>query len=146
MSQSMRHQIAVRQSSVPDPAIPARSASTDLELWLTTLRQAMSDTGWTSEALDAHWGTSRGYANRLVNGEKSWSVERMLALPDDLEARLEHLRAEGFGRIVVEPICHAEGVKALVAGLVSVLCPRLPARTTGPIKADLPLTKKAVNQ
>lgn len=108
----------------------------------------MRDTGWTVDALAGHWSVDRAFAWRLVNGEKSWSIGRMLALPDDLESRLEHLRAEYFGLIVVAPLHGIEAQRALVAGLIGLMAvPALPARASAMAKVELPLTaRKAVNQ
>src|SRR5882757_4422633 len=76
------------RSANADLRTNTKSASADLEEWLDLVNRAMRDTGWTPEALDTLWNTSRGYAGRLFAGDKTWSVERMLSLPDDLEARL----------------------------------------------------------
>jgi hypothetical protein len=107
----------------------------------------MNDTGWTPDALAAHWKVNRSFAWRLVSGEKPWSVDRMLALPDDLAARLEHLRAERHGLIVVAPLTGLEAQKAFVAGLIGVMsAPVLPAKASAMVKVDLPARKKAVGQ
>lgn len=116
-------------AAVADRPDEARTASADLEQWLACLQQAMRDTGWTVDALAAHWDVDRGFAWRLVNGEKPWSVERVLSLPDDLEQRLEHRRAEGFGLIVVAPLRGLDAQKAFVAGLIGMMAaPDLPAK------------------
>lgn len=145
MNRSIHASAVSAQSATADRRNSDRSASADLDRWLAMLQRAMADTGWTPEALDAHWETSRGYAWRLVNGEKPWSVERLLSLPDDLEARFEHLRAESFGLIVVQPLFGEDARRALVAGLIGVLSsPALPVKTAGPIRAELrPDGKKA---
>jgi hypothetical protein len=104
----------------------------------------MRDTGWTVDALANHWDVDRAFAWRLVNGEKPWSVERVVGLPDDLEGRLEHLRAEGFGLIVVAPVSREQALKNLISGLIGVMsAPELPTKTHGQAKADLPLAKRA---
>lgn len=146
MAATLQTAAAARQSAPVDRRDPRRSASADLEEWLALMNRAVAETGWTPEALDAHWNTSRGYAWRLLNGEKSWSVERLLALPDDIESRFEALRAESFGHIVVAPLAREEGMKAFVAGLCSLLgTPALPAKAGAPAKADLaPLAMKGI--
>lgn len=103
----------------------------------------MRDTGWTDDSLAAHWHVDRAFVWRLVNGEKPWSVERMLSLPSDLRARLDHLRAEGNGLIVVQPLTGLEAQKALVAGLIGVMSAPLPTKATQMAKASLPLTPLA---
>lgn len=110
--------------------------------WLQHLRQAMNDTGWTIDALAAHWGIHRSHVQRLYDGDKPWSVDRLLSLPDDLEARLEAIRAEYFGLIVVEPLRGLEAQKAIVAGLIGLMSPQLPTKAGKPVKAGLAASRK----
>jgi hypothetical protein len=138
------------QTSVPQPTpdghaaaavqpVPPRSASADQARWLALLQQAMQDTGWTIDALAMAWNVDRAYAWRLVNGEKPFSVERLLALPDDLEARFEALRAESFGAIVVARVDESTALAQLASGVLNlVLTSSLPARATAMAKAELP--------
>lgn len=107
------------------------------DLWLQHLRAAMEDTGWTIDALAAHWDINRSHVQRLVDGDKPFSVDRVLSLPDDVEARLEALRAEHFGLIVVEPLTGLAAQKALVAGLFGLMATTLPAKAGQPLKVDL---------
>jgi hypothetical protein len=119
----------LRQSAPDDRPDSDESASADLSLWLERLRRALSDTEWTPEALDAHWKTSRGYAWRLVNGEKPWSLERKLSLPLDVRRRLARLEAESHGLYVVEPSRGPEAPLAFIAGFLGLLMnQQLPAR------------------
>lgn len=137
------------QTATSDSDTSAQSARADLVAWLADLAEAMRRTNWTPEALDAHWGTSRGYAWRLCNGEKSWSVERMLSLPDDLEAQLEHLRAERFGRVVVAPVSQEDGMRQLICGLASLLAPQrsaLPSKFSTALKVETPLRRATDRQ
>lgn len=114
-----------RQSAPCDLTDSGQSASADLNLWLSQLQRALSDTAWTPEALDAHWNTSRGYAWRLVNGEKPWSLERQLSLPRDVRARLARLEAESHGLIVTEPLKGSDAAAAFVAGLLGLVASQL---------------------
>lgn len=136
------------QSASSDLGAVVRSANADLHTWLGLLGAAMKDTGWTPEALDKQWNTSRGYAWRLLSGEKPWSVERKLALPSDLRRRLAHLEAEANGLIVVAPAATTQdGIRHLVIGLVSVLASPLPARADRMAHAELSVPMaKAVGQ
>jgi hypothetical protein len=115
--------------------------SQERDLWLRHFRQAMEDTGWTIDALAAHWDIHRSHVQRLHDGDKPWSVDRLLSLPDDLEARLEALRAEYFGLIVVEPLRGIAAQKAVVAGLIGLMAPALPARAGKPLRAALEAKK-----
>lgn len=105
--------------------------TTAVDAALGLLRTAATETGWTSEALAAHlaeatgkkWTRDRVW--RVLQGERPLTLPFLCALPDDLEARYELLRAESFGHVVVEPLVGPAAIKAIVAGLVGVL--QLPA-------------------
>lgn len=113
--------------------------SQERDQWLEHFRLAMKDTGWTIDALAAHWDIDRSYVQRLHDGDKPWSVDRLLSLPDDLEARLEALRAEHHGLIVVEPLTGLAAQKAAVAGLIGLMSSvaLLPTKAGKPVKAGL---------
>lgn len=117
------------------------------DLFLADLREAMTRTGWTEDALAAQWQVDRSYVNRLLNDEKPWSNDRVLALPDDLEGALYAIRAERFGAVVVQPLTGVDAMKALVAGLIGVMsAPQLPARASAMVKVELQARKAAVNE
>ena len=119
--------------------------SQERDLWFADLKAAMQQTGWTEDALAAHWGVDRSYVNRLMNDEKPWSNDRVLALPDELEGALYANRAERFGAVVVLPLSGSAAVKALVAGLMGVMAQaQLPLRANAMAKADLLAVKKAI--
>jgi hypothetical protein len=121
MTTNVANQTNGQQSSATDHVCEQRSSHADLEQWLDDLREAMGATGWTPESIDAHWNTSRGYAGRLCRGEKPWSLERILALPADLKAELDRLRAQRSGWIVGALVSREEGIRQLFCGLVSVI-------------------------
>jgi hypothetical protein len=93
--------------------------------------------------LATEWRVDRSYVWRLFAGEKPWSVERHLALPDDLEADFEKRRAQSFGLIVVEPVDEQTAREHLVSGLMGLLAPRgLPSRAGKPAKVELSVPRK----
>ena len=77
--------------------------STSVDQALALLRKAVADCGYTLDALEAATGKGRAYIHKVLQGEKSVSLEFIIALPDDVEARFEHLRAEQLGLIVAAP-------------------------------------------
>lgn len=115
----------------------ALSRSTDVDQALALLRQAVQERGWTLDALAAAMGKDRAYIGKVLNGDKPFTLEFLVALPDDVEARYEHLRAEHFGLIVVQPLEGADAHRAFVAGFLGMVAPRLPARASGMAKAEL---------
>jgi len=91
--------------------------------WLALLRQAVAETGWCCDALDAEWGVSHGYAWRLLQGERPWSADRYLSLPNEIEARhTELLLEQKHGGIAVKRMTEAEVLAQLhrSAALLSV--------------------------
>jgi hypothetical protein len=102
-----------------DRLAPARS--TDVDQALALMRRAVADCGYTLDALEAAMGKDRAYIHKVLQGDKPMSLDFIVALPDDVEARFEQLRAEHFGLIVVAPVDHATAVRQLVSGLVGVL-------------------------
>lgn len=136
MPRTITAEVCPRQARSGDRSAAERSREYDL--WLSHLKQAMAATGWTIDALAAHLEIDRSYVSRMLDGEKPWSGERLVALPDDLEAKLNAIRAEHFGLIVVRPLTGLEAQKALVAGLIGVMsAPALPAKAGPPVKATL---------
>ena len=127
-----------------DPAKTARSISVDQAREL--LCRAVSECGYTLDALAASMEKDRSYIHKVLQGDKPTSLEFIVALPDDVEARFEQLRAESFGLIVVAPASADSAAQHLVAGLLGLLRPAsLPARAEQMAKADLsiePPTKK----
>lgn len=130
------------QASPRDRNPDERSTSCDPIAYgrcLDDFRQAMKDTGWNVEALAKHLGVHRSYVDRMLDADKAITLERTVALPDDLEARFYAIRAESMGAIVVAPLTGLAAQKALVAGLLGLMsAPQLPAKAGAPIKADLP--------
>jgi hypothetical protein len=120
-------------------AIDARAAevSTDVDDALALLRTAVHDTGWTLEALEAAMKIDKSLISRVLNGERPLTLKFLVALPDDVEARYEQLRAEAFGLIVVQPVTGADAIRHLVGGLVGLLASGLPARADHMAKATL---------
>lgn len=85
------------------------------------MRQAVSDCGYTLDALEAAMGKGRAYIHKVLNGEKPVSLEFIIALPDDVEARYEQLRAKALGLIVVKPSSGDAAIENLVSGLCGLL-------------------------
>lgn len=104
---------------------------------LGSLRRAVTDAGWTEEALSQHLGTDRSYINRMFNGEKPLSLERVAGFPSEIVARFGVLVAEASGAVVVVPSTGDEAIRDLVSGLLGVLARSLPARASRMAKADL---------
>jgi hypothetical protein len=75
----------------------------DLNQVRALLRRAVADCGYTLDALEAAMGKVRTYIHKVLQGEKPLSYEFIVALPNDVEARFEQLRAEHFGLIVAKP-------------------------------------------
>lgn len=154
MQRTLSKTDAKSQSATSDPTFSVRSvetdldgsgtsAETDLAAWLVLLRQAMDDTKWTAEQLDALWGTSRGYANRLCTGVKPWSVARQLSLPRDLRRRLRFLEGACDGQFVVEHVDEETAERYFAIALFSKFGrPTLPAKASVSLKADLRVARK----
>jgi hypothetical protein len=115
--------------------------STDVDQALALLRQAVSECGYTFDALQAATGKDKAYLHRVLNGEDRCTLDFITALPDDIEARFENLRATQFGLIVVEPVDLETARRHLVSGLVGVLAPRLPLKADRMAHAGLPSEK-----
>lgn len=98
--------------------------STAVDQALALLRRAVADCDYTLDALEAAMKKNRAYIGKVLNGEKPMSLEFITALPDDVEARFEQLRAESFGLIVVAPASAESAAKHLVAGLLGLLTSR----------------------
>lgn len=95
--------------------------STAVDQALVLLRRAVADRGYTLDALSAAMGKDRAHIHRVLQGEKPLTLQFITALPDDLEARYEQLRAEAFGFIVVTPLEGPDAVKGFVGGLMGLL-------------------------
>jgi hypothetical protein len=106
-------------SKVVDPR--QSGSSTDVDRARELLRKAASDCGYTFDALGAAMGKDRSYVHRVLNGPDRVTLDFITALPDDVEAKYEQLRAEGFGLIVVAPVDEGTALKHLVSGLVGLL-------------------------
>ena len=95
--------------------------STAVDQALTLLRRAVSDCGYTLDALESSMGKGRAHIHRVLHGEKAFTLEFLTTLPDDVQARYEQLRAEHFGFIVVTPLAGDDAVKGFVGGLMGLL-------------------------
>ena len=112
----------------------------DIDRALSLLRKAINDRGWSLEALAAHMGIDRAHVSRVLLGEKSLTLAFEVALPDDVEALYKQYRAESFGLIVVEQCDEETARRQFASGLFNLLTTKrseLPAKTSGPIKAEL---------
>jgi hypothetical protein len=136
MAKSVQRSLGPMGLTNVDPAARARStsvdqAATELERARQLLCKAASDLGYTLDSLEAAMGKGRAYIGKVLNGEKPMSLAFITALPDDLEARFELLRAESLGLICVEPVDEETARRQLVSGLFGVLSPRRPMAKVG---------------
>jgi len=97
------------------------ASSTDVDRARGLLRKAASDCGYTFDALAVAMGKDKSYIHRVLNGPDRVTLDFITALPNDMEAKYEQLRAEGFGLIVVEPVDAQTAAKHLVSGLMGLL-------------------------
>lgn len=111
--------------------------STTVDRSLARLRQCASDLGWTLDALSAHMRKDKAHISRVFNGEKSLTLEFLIALPEELQARFAALYAEAFGLVVVTPATGPEALKQFTAGLFGLFAQQLPVRSGGQLKASL---------
>lgn len=131
MGNAMRKQ---SQASLPPMAVASVDRRTslrstavdragDVERWLALMNAAIDGSTWRNkhDALATAMGIDKAYLSRLRSGEKPWRIEHVVALPDEIEARFEQLRAEAFGLIVVAPVEGDDAVRHLVSGLCGVL-------------------------
>lgn len=120
-------------------------AEAEVALLLVLLREAMLELKWNDEALSSEMGyTDASYVGKVLKGEKPLSAAFLVALPDDLEAKFTGKWAKRHGAVVVEPLSGERAVEALVAGLVGVLAPQLPAKAGAPLKVGLDVPRKVV--
>lgn len=156
----MKSASSCAQATEPDDACQAssvaasrRSGTTSVARYFELLRKAVSDTGWTCEAIAAELNDAlpgrrfdKTYVWRMLNQEKPFPPEVLVALPEDIEARFEQLRAEACGLLVIVRVDHATAQQQLASGLFNLLALQLPARAAAPVKADLaPRQRVAVN-
>lgn len=97
----------------------ARSIAVDQATAL--VRRAVADCNYTLDALEAAMGKNRAYIHKVLQGEKSMTLEFKTALPADVNARYAQLSAEAHGFIVVVPVRGDAAIQQLVGGLVGVL-------------------------
>jgi hypothetical protein len=124
------------RATTSDHDLVARSLAVDQALSL--LRRAVAECGWTLDALQAEMRKNKAYIHRVLHGDKPLTLTFLIALPDEVEARYAHLRAEHFGLIVVSASASREQAERdLVSGLFGLLRAQLPARADRFAKADL---------
>jgi len=142
MADRVRDVVGGSQSAESDRDLARRSQLVDRYLGL--LRDALTETGWTLDALAAYYDFDRSHAHRLLTGEKPWTVRHLLRLPHDVEARFVRLYAERLGWIVVERVDAATAERQLASGLFNVLAgPRLPERADRLARAFTPLKRRS---
>lgn len=85
------------------------------------LNRAIAECGYTLDALEAAMGKDRAYIHKVLQGDKPLPYAFIVALPDDVEAKFESLRAKSLGLIVAERVSGDQALEHLVSGLVGVL-------------------------
>lgn len=122
---SARVQAALGPMGLPTvvQSVSARTTAVDqVNRGLELLRKAVSDRDYTLDALQAFMGKDRVYIHKVLQGDKPLSFAFITALPEDVQARFEQLRAESFGLIVVAPVLDGqEAIRQLVGGLMGLL-------------------------
>jgi hypothetical protein len=127
MASTVSRNAALSQS--PDVDAAEVDGSTSVDQALALLRRAVEDTGHTLDSLQAAMGKDRAYIHRVLNGDARCTLDFIVALPDDVEARFEELRAMQFGSVVVKPASRETAASQFVAGLLGLLGDaQLPAR------------------
>jgi len=152
------------KSKIPSSSAPSQATvvdrdavtrSTDVDQWLALMNQAIDESGWAKkqDALATFMGIDKSHLSRLRSGEKPWRVENVVALPDDIEARFEALRAESFGAVVLtRPQDVVEAKKSVLTGIASLLdlmsapIDQLPNRANRMATASIAPVSKAVNE
>jgi hypothetical protein len=124
------------QATDADRDLVARSQRVDR--YLQMLREAVTESGWTLDALASHLGFDRGHLHRLLSGDKPWRVEHLVALPPEVDAAFSRKRAEAHGLIVVERVDSITAEHQLASGLFNVLTRRLPERADHMAKCEPP--------
>lgn len=126
-----------------DRVLPDSDGTTAVVLALEDLRACASELGWTFEALATHLqaqgrNVDRAYVHRVLHGDKPCGLVLLLALPADLLAAFYARALERLGHTVVAPpVDEATARRQVVAGLVALLGPALPARAGAPLKMTL---------
>lgn len=82
---------------------------------------ALKNADWTIDALAVHWAVDRGYAWKVMNGEKPLSRDRALTFPADVQVAYFSLKAQACGLLVIAPLAHEQALHSLAAGLISLL-------------------------
>jgi hypothetical protein len=124
MASRTNHQLSLGPVEVTPVDRRSASGSIAVDQAVSLLRRAVADCGYTLDALEAAMGKDRAYIHKVLQGDKPVSLEFIVALPDDVEARFEQLRAESFGLVCVAPASGADAIKQLVSGLVGMLVGR----------------------
>lgn len=109
------------------------------------LRDACIECGETMDSLAAHLHLKdRGHVHRLLSGDKSLAVDRLEEFPLPVLQAFARRLAESFGLVVVVPADGPDAMKLFVSGLVGLLRPasKLPSKTSGPIKCELPESER----
>lgn len=97
----------------------ARARAVDQELGY--IRRAISDCGYTLDALEVVMGKGRAYIGKVLAGDKPMSLAFLVLLPYDVQARLVELRGPQYGLVVVRPVQGHEAIRQFVGGLIGLL-------------------------
>jgi hypothetical protein len=115
----------------------------DKSLVLSLLRAAIDESKWKHAAIAAHLSKALDrkidgpYLANMLSGVKSWSIDHLNALPDDVQRIYYRLRSESLQLIVVEPVDQETAARYMATALLSGVMPQLPARASAMAHADL---------
>jgi hypothetical protein len=118
--------------------------STAVDQYLELLRKCVADCGWTIDALSTEMQIDKGHLWKLLNGQKPWRLEHLLALPADVDALFAQRRAEGCGLLCVPPPENEhQAIRQLMSGLFGVLGRQTSTEKLRMAKMTLPAENQA---
>lgn len=138
MAPTIAPNAALRKAEHVAPANDRKGESVALA---NVLRQAIDALDWKHDAVAAAIKVTSRHFSKMLSGDKPITAKHLAALPIDIELEFLTRWCKALGLIVVSPVSEAEAREQLATGLFSLLlarAPELPARTIGPVKADLP--------
>jgi hypothetical protein len=118
-------------------------------VFLEEIRKALSDTGWTMDAIASHMNAVRDEADgkvdkarvsRVLSGDNPMPQGFFDRLPHDAKGLFYKRQAEAHGHYVVSPAETVEdGARALIVGVLSAFAAfRLPTKAQQMARASVP--------